>query len=258
MKFAFLGYGLEQNWAAMSKSELDAMLEVSFTYDSKLLREGHLIGDGTALQPSRTAKTLRWQNGAVIVTDGPFAETKEQLGGIGLLQARDMDHAIELMSRHPGLRYGATFELRPIDEESLKLGNVFEKSLVLFLRAEIHHVLDAGAIVPTAVENDDLAPSREVLHIALHVHLRLLPVRRGGKGHEAKHARANAFADGLDRAAFTGGVAALEDNDDPQLFVFNPLLQFAQLPLELAQLFHVPFVAEFLVVIGFVVFAHKV
>jgi hypothetical protein len=120
MKFAFLGYGLEQNWAAMSKSQQDAMVEDCFTYDSKLLKDGHMTGDGTALQPSRTARTLRWQNGAVVVTDGPFAETKEQLGGIGVLEARDMDHAVELMSRHPGLQYGAVFELRPIDKESLE------------------------------------------------------------------------------------------------------------------------------------------
>ena len=106
MKFAFLGYGLEKNWAAMSKSEQDAMLEDCFAYDSRLLEEGHLIDDGATLRPSRTAKTLRWQKGAVLVTDGPFAETKEQLGGIGVLEATDMAHAVELMSKHPGLQYG--------------------------------------------------------------------------------------------------------------------------------------------------------
>src|SRR5580704_3599953 len=120
MKFAFLGYSLEKNWDSMTKSQQDAMLEDCFTYDSKLLKEGHLIGDGFPLQPSRTAKTLRWREGAVIVTDGPFAETKEQLGGVGLLEATDMAHAVELMSKHPGLHYGAVFEIRPIDEESLK------------------------------------------------------------------------------------------------------------------------------------------
>ena len=61
---------------------------------------------------------MRWQNGAAIVCDGPFAETKEQLGGIGLLKVRDMIHAVELMPKHPGLRYGATFEIRPIDASS--------------------------------------------------------------------------------------------------------------------------------------------
>jgi len=120
MKFAFLGYSREQYWDAMSKPEQNAMIEDCFTYDSKLLKDGHLIGDGAALQPSRTAKTLRWHNGAVVVTDGPFAETKELLGGIGVLEARDMAHAVELMAKHPGLRYGATFEIRPIDEEALK------------------------------------------------------------------------------------------------------------------------------------------
>src|SRR5262249_19914825 len=120
MKFAFLGYSLEQNWGAKSKSEQDAMLEDCFTYDNKLLNDGHLINDGATLQPPRTAKTLRWKNGAVVVTDVPFTETKEQLGGIGVLEARDMVHAVELIAKHPGLRYGATFEIRPIDDESLK------------------------------------------------------------------------------------------------------------------------------------------
>ena len=120
MKFVLLGYNRDQSWDAMSKSEQDAMLEDCLGYDAKLLKDGHLIGDGVALQASRTAKTLRWQNGAVVVTDGPFAETKELLGGVGVLEARDMPHAIELMSEHPGLRYGATFEIRPVDEESLQ------------------------------------------------------------------------------------------------------------------------------------------
>jgi hypothetical protein len=118
MKFAFLGY-LERNWDAMSKREQDSMLEDCFSYDNELLKKGHLISDGAALQPSRTAKTLRWQKGAVVVTDGPYAETKELLGGVGFLEAIDMRHAVELISKHPGLHYGATFEIRPINEESL-------------------------------------------------------------------------------------------------------------------------------------------
>src|SRR5262245_25267837 len=120
MKFAFLGYHLEQNWATMAKAEQAAMIDDCFTYDRKLLKDGHFTEDGAALQPSLTAKTLRWQKGVVIVTDGPFTETKEQLGGLGVMEARDMDHAVELMSKHPGLHYGSTFEIRPIDEESLR------------------------------------------------------------------------------------------------------------------------------------------
>jgi hypothetical protein len=120
MKFAFLGYSVEKTWAAMSKSQREAMFEDCFAYDRKLLKDGYLIDDGAALQPSRTAKTVRLQDGAVLVTDGPFAETKEQLGGVGLLEANDMVHAVELMSKHPGLQYGTTFELRPVDEEALQ------------------------------------------------------------------------------------------------------------------------------------------
>lgn len=120
MKFALLGYSLEQNWGAMSKGEQDAMLEDCFSYDSKLVKDGHMIDDGAALRPGPETKTLRLQKGAVVVTDGPFTETKEQLGGIGVVEARDMDHAVELMSKHPALHYGSTFELRPIDEDSLK------------------------------------------------------------------------------------------------------------------------------------------
>jgi len=57
--------------------------------------------------------TLYWKNGKVATTDGPYAETKEQIGGIGVLEARDMNHAIQLMSQHPALKYGTTWEIRP-------------------------------------------------------------------------------------------------------------------------------------------------
>ena len=68
---------------------------------------------GEALQPRETALTLYWKNGKVASTDGPYAETKEQLGGILVLEARDMNHAIQLMSRHPSLKYGSLFEIHP-------------------------------------------------------------------------------------------------------------------------------------------------
>ena len=57
--------------------------------------------------------TVYWKNGKVAVTDGPYAETKEQLGGILVLEARDLNHAIQLMSQHPGVKYGSLFEIRP-------------------------------------------------------------------------------------------------------------------------------------------------
>jgi hypothetical protein len=120
MKFACLGYGEENKWAAMSKSERDAMIEESFAYADELRKDGHLADIGSALQSVRTAKTLRWKNNKVVVTDGPFAETKEQLGGFVVLEARDIDHAVKLMSRHPCLRYGGPFEIRPVNEEALE------------------------------------------------------------------------------------------------------------------------------------------
>jgi hypothetical protein len=120
MKFACLGYGDEKKWAAMSQSERDAMIEESFAYADELHKKGHLVDIGQALQSVGTAKTLRCKNAKVVVTDGPFAETKEQLGGICVLEARDIDHAVKLMSQDPCLLCGGPFEIRPIDEEALK------------------------------------------------------------------------------------------------------------------------------------------
>ena len=82
-----------------------------FAYDDVLRTNGHFAG-GEALQPAGNAVTLRAQGGKVMVTDGPYAETKEQLGGILILEANDLNHAIQLMSKHPGVR-GGPFEIRP-------------------------------------------------------------------------------------------------------------------------------------------------
>lgn len=90
------------------------MMEACFEYDDVLRRGGHFTG-GEALGPANSAVSLQVKNGAVEVTDGPFAETKEVLGGILLLEARDLNHAISLMSRHPGVANGP-FEIRPADE----------------------------------------------------------------------------------------------------------------------------------------------
>jgi hypothetical protein len=90
-------------------------MEECFAYDDELRKNGHFLG-GEALQGPRNAATLRWQEGKVKVTDGPYAETKEQIGGILLLEARDLNHAIQLMSKHPGVRLGGPFEIRPSAE----------------------------------------------------------------------------------------------------------------------------------------------
>src|SRR5262245_23361504 len=116
MRFICLGYGDDRQWEAMSPSEQAAVMEECFAYDDVLRKDGHTWGDGAALQIARLGKTLRSKGGKVIVTDGPFTETKEQLGGFGIIEARDIDEAVALMSQHPGLRFGP-FEIRPIDEQ---------------------------------------------------------------------------------------------------------------------------------------------
>jgi hypothetical protein len=106
----------EKKWDGMSKRDQEAMMEECFSYDDELRRNGHWLDGGGALKSIRTAKSLRRKDGKVIVTDGPFAETKEHLGGFGVLEASDMDQAVELMLKHPGVRYGS-FEIRPINEQ---------------------------------------------------------------------------------------------------------------------------------------------
>ena len=112
MKYICLGYMEVDQWDGMSESERNAFMDECFAYDDVLRKNGH-FASGEALQEARNATTLRYQKGKVSVTDGPFAETKEQLGGIMILEARDLDHAIELMSKHPSIRLGGCFEIRP-------------------------------------------------------------------------------------------------------------------------------------------------
>lgn len=112
MRYFCLGYIEEKKWDSMSESERNAMLDECFAYDDVLRKNGHFAG-GEALQSARNAITLRWQNGKVSITDGPYAETKEQLGGILVLEATDLNHAIQLMSEHPGVKAGP-FEIRPV------------------------------------------------------------------------------------------------------------------------------------------------
>src|SRR5260370_35108113 len=80
-------------------------MEEFFAYDAEMRKNGHLIG-GEGLQGAENAATLRYQNGKVAVTDGPYAETKEQLAGFFIIEARDLNHAIQLMSKNPAGRGG--------------------------------------------------------------------------------------------------------------------------------------------------------
>lgn len=112
MKYLCLGYMEEKKWDDMPEKERNAWMEECFAYDAVLKKNGHFIG-GEALESVRSSTTLKYRDGRVSITDGPYVETKEQLGGIMILEAQDLNEAIQLISKHPGLR-GGTFEIRPI------------------------------------------------------------------------------------------------------------------------------------------------
>jgi hypothetical protein len=111
VKYICFGYYDKGKFDGMTESERNAMFDTCFEYDDHLRANGHFAA-GEALQPPETAVTLYWRNGKVVTTDGPYAETKEQIGGILTLEARDLNHAIQLISQHPGVKNGP-FEIRP-------------------------------------------------------------------------------------------------------------------------------------------------
>jgi hypothetical protein len=112
VKYICLGYYDKGKHDAMTEAEQHAMFDECFEYNEHLRANGHVAAEA-ALQPPETALTLYWKNGKVATTDGPYAETKEQLGGIGILEARDMNHAVQLVAQHPSLKYGTVWEIRP-------------------------------------------------------------------------------------------------------------------------------------------------
>ena len=115
MKYICLGYIEPGKFEGMTDAERQATFDDCFEYNDHLRANGHLVAE-VALQSPETALTLYWKNGKVATTDGPYAETKEQLGGILVLEARDMNHAIQLISQHPGLKYGNIWEIRPVGD----------------------------------------------------------------------------------------------------------------------------------------------
>ena len=113
MKFVCLGYYAENSWDGMTQAQQDALIDDCLSYDDDVLRKGRHFLAGEALGPSNAARTVRYQDGKVKVTDGPYAETKEQIGGLMILEAESLEEAVRLISKHPGLKNGP-FEIRPI------------------------------------------------------------------------------------------------------------------------------------------------
>jgi hypothetical protein len=114
MKFLCLAYEEERVLNELTASEWQVLRQETLDYVEGLRTGGRLI-DARPLQSATTASTVRVRSGKVAVTDGPFAETKEQLGGYALIEATDFDEALDIAARWPSARFG-TIEVRPVDE----------------------------------------------------------------------------------------------------------------------------------------------
>jgi hypothetical protein len=112
MKYLCLIYDQEDTWNSMSQHEMDAVMGEYFSFSESLVKGGQMLA-GEALDPSHTATTVRIRNGKMSTTDGPFAETKEQLGGFYLVEATDLNEAIQIAARIPTARTGCV-EVRPV------------------------------------------------------------------------------------------------------------------------------------------------
>ena len=116
MRYLCLGYHDEEAWNSLPAADRQQLMDDTFAYE-RLLRDGGHVVDTKGLQSARSAATLRFAGGRASVTDGPFAETKEQLGGLMVLEAKDLNHAIQLMTKLPCMRIGGSLEIRPLNEE---------------------------------------------------------------------------------------------------------------------------------------------
>ena len=114
MKYLCLIYDDEQQMMKRPRDETGKMSADFMTYTDGIKKSGHYLG-GNALQPTHTATTIRSRGGKISTTDGPFAETKEQLGGYYLIEAKDLNDAIQVASRIPSAKFGSV-EVRPIHE----------------------------------------------------------------------------------------------------------------------------------------------
>jgi len=112
MKYMLLIYDAEQALAKMSPQEGQRFHEEYMTFTDDIRKSGHLLG-GDALESIRTATTVRIREGKTVTTDGPFAETREQLGGYYLIEAKDLDEVLKIAARVPSARTGS-IEVRPL------------------------------------------------------------------------------------------------------------------------------------------------
>jgi hypothetical protein len=112
VQYMCLIYDDEKVWQGMSEDERNTVFGEYGAFTESIRDSGNMVA-GDALQPTSTATTVRIRNGETLVTDGPFAETKEQLGGYYLIEAKDADEALKIAARIPSARYGS-IEVRPV------------------------------------------------------------------------------------------------------------------------------------------------
>jgi len=114
MKYICFGYLDTETWAKVPAAEQLAMVDRCIAYDETLKKNGHWVS-GEGLQGPESTVSLHCEDGKVSVTDGPYAETKELLGGLLIIEARDLNHAVQLISNHPGVHMGR-WEIRPTQD----------------------------------------------------------------------------------------------------------------------------------------------
>ena len=112
MQYLLLIYANESKFRTLGSAELDAMSKEYGVYTQSIVKSGHLKG-GERLRPTAEAQTVRVKDGKVVSTDGPFAETREQLGGYYLVEAKDLDEAVAIAAKIPSARFGSV-EVRPV------------------------------------------------------------------------------------------------------------------------------------------------
>jgi hypothetical protein len=121
MKYLCLIYENEKNFEKLPPADSEAIMNEYFAFTEDIRKNGKLVA-AEALQPTPTATTVRVRNGKVSTTDGPFVETKEQLGGFYLIEAKDLNDAIQVAARIPSARFGA-IEVRPVMDFSADAAN---------------------------------------------------------------------------------------------------------------------------------------
>ncbi len=118
MKYILLIYGEEAAWADMSPEDMSRIYAEHAAFGEALAAAGAMVG-GEELKPSSTATTLRFTNSGVTMTDGPFVETKEQLGGYYVIDVPSLDEALAWARKMPGCGAGAIVEVRPINDVAM-------------------------------------------------------------------------------------------------------------------------------------------